>query len=57
MILLDDSIIFTALPKIHAAMQFSPGGLDWVFRQRAGWPRAMSAITLARELFTSGGDQ
>jgi 4-carboxymuconolactone decarboxylase len=23
----------------------------------AGWPRAMSAITLARELFTSGGDQ
>ena len=23
----------------------------------AGWPRAMSAITLARELFTSGGGQ
>jgi 4-carboxymuconolactone decarboxylase len=23
----------------------------------AGWPRAMSAITLARELFTGGGDQ
>ena len=21
----------------------------------AGWPRAMSAITLARELFTAGG--
>ena len=23
----------------------------------AGWPRAMSAITLARELFTGAGDQ
>ena len=23
----------------------------------AGWPRAMSAITLARELFTDGADQ
>jgi 4-carboxymuconolactone decarboxylase len=23
----------------------------------AGWPRAMSAITLARELFSGGGDQ
>jgi 4-carboxymuconolactone decarboxylase len=23
----------------------------------AGWPRAMSAITLARELLTGGGDQ
>jgi 4-carboxymuconolactone decarboxylase len=23
----------------------------------AGWPRAMSAITLARELFSSGADQ
>jgi 4-carboxymuconolactone decarboxylase len=23
----------------------------------AGWPRAMSAITVARELFTSGADQ
>jgi 4-carboxymuconolactone decarboxylase len=23
----------------------------------AGWPRAMSAITLARELFTDSGDQ
>ena len=30
MILLDNSIIFTALPKIHAAMQFSPAGLAWV---------------------------
>jgi EmrB/QacA subfamily drug resistance transporter len=30
MILLDNSIIFTALPKIHAAMRFSPDGLAWV---------------------------
>jgi len=30
MILLDNSIIFTALPKIHAAMRFSPVGLAWV---------------------------
>jgi EmrB/QacA subfamily drug resistance transporter len=30
MILLDNSIIFTALPKIHAAMGFSPTGLAWV---------------------------
>ena len=30
MILLDNSMIFTALPKIHAAMRFSPAGLAWV---------------------------
>ncbi len=30
MILLDNSIIFTALPKIQAAMRFSPAGLAWV---------------------------
>ena len=30
MILLDNSIIFTALPKIHAAMGFSSAGLAWV---------------------------
>ena len=30
MILLDNSIIFTALPKIEAAMRFSPAGLAWV---------------------------
>lgn len=30
MILLDNSIIFTALPKIHAAMRYSPTGLAWV---------------------------
>jgi EmrB/QacA subfamily drug resistance transporter len=30
MILLDNSIIFTALPKIHVAMRFSPVGLAWV---------------------------
>jgi EmrB/QacA subfamily drug resistance transporter len=30
MILLDNSIIFTALPKIHAAMQPSAAGLAWV---------------------------
>jgi 4-carboxymuconolactone decarboxylase len=30
MILLDNSIIFTALPKIHPAMRFSPAGLAWV---------------------------
>jgi EmrB/QacA subfamily drug resistance transporter len=30
MILLDNSIIFTALPKIHAAMHFSATGLAWV---------------------------
>jgi MFS family permease len=29
MILLDNSIIFTALPKIEAAMRFSPAGLAW----------------------------
>ncbi len=30
MILLDNSIIFTALPKIHTAMHYSPTGLAWV---------------------------
>ncbi len=30
MILLDNSIIFTALPRIHAAFDFSPAGLAWV---------------------------
>jgi MFS family permease len=30
MILLDNSIIFTALPKIQHAMRFSPAGLSWV---------------------------
>lgn len=30
MILLDNSIIFTALPKIETAMRFSPAGLAWV---------------------------
>ncbi len=30
MILLDNSIIFTALPKVHAAVRFSPAGLAWV---------------------------
>jgi MFS family permease len=30
MILLDHSIIFTALPKIDAALRFSPAGLAWV---------------------------
>jgi MFS family permease len=30
MILLDNSIIFTALPKIESAMRFSPAGLAWV---------------------------
>lgn len=30
MILLDNSIIFTALPKIHAAMQLSTAGVAWV---------------------------
>lgn len=30
MILLDNSIIFTALPKIHTAMGFSATGLSWV---------------------------
>jgi EmrB/QacA subfamily drug resistance transporter len=30
MILLDNSIIFTALPKIQTAMDFSPSGLAWV---------------------------
>jgi MFS family permease len=29
-ILLDNSIIFTALPKIHAAMHYSSAGLAWV---------------------------
>lgn len=30
MILLDNSIIFTALPKIDVALRFSPAGLAWV---------------------------
>src|SRR5258708_15429598 len=30
MILLDNSIIFTALPKIHTAMHYSSTGLAWV---------------------------
>jgi len=30
MIVLDNSIIFTALPSIEAAMAFSPTGLSWV---------------------------
>ena len=30
MILLDNSIIFTALPTIHAAMHYSATGLAWV---------------------------
>jgi EmrB/QacA subfamily drug resistance transporter len=30
MILLDNSIIFTALPTIHVALHFSPTGLAWV---------------------------
>ncbi len=30
MILLDNSIISTALPQIHAAMRFSPAGLAWM---------------------------
>lgn len=30
MILLDNSIIFTAIPKIQAAMHLSPAGLAWV---------------------------
>jgi EmrB/QacA subfamily drug resistance transporter len=30
MILLDNSVIFTALPKIESAMRFSPAGLAWV---------------------------
>lgn len=30
MILLDSSVIFTGLPKIQAAMRFSPTGLAWV---------------------------
>jgi hypothetical protein len=30
MILLDNSVIFTALPKIPAAMRFCPAGLAWV---------------------------
>ena len=40
MILLDNSIIFTALPKIHAAMQFSPAVRD---RQRRSPSRAPCA--------------
>ena len=40
MILLDNSIIFTALPKIHAAMQFSPAVRD---RQRRCPSRAPCA--------------
>jgi len=40
MILLDNSIIFTALPKIHAAMQFSPAVRN---RQRRGLSRAPCA--------------
>src|SRR2546430_15835138 len=30
MILLDNSIIFTALPTIHTAMHYSAAGLAWV---------------------------
>lgn len=30
MILLDNSIIFTALPTIHTTMEFSPTGLSWM---------------------------
>ena len=30
MVILDNSIIFTGLPRIEAAMQFSPTGLTWV---------------------------
>jgi MFS family permease len=30
MILLDNSIIFTAVPKIQATMRLSPAGLAWV---------------------------
>ncbi|WP_344655828.1 hypothetical protein [Catenulispora subtropica] len=30
MILLDDSIIFTALPKLHTAMRYSTTWLAWV---------------------------
>jgi MFS family permease len=30
MIVLDNSIVFTAMPKIHAAMRFSPAGMAWV---------------------------
>src|SRR3978361_453706 len=30
MVILDNSIIFTGLPRIEAAMDFSPTGLTWV---------------------------
>ena len=30
MVILDNSIIFTGLPRIEAAMEFSPTGLTWV---------------------------
>ena len=30
MVILDNSIVFTGLPKIEAAMSFSPTGLTWV---------------------------
>lgn len=30
MVILDNSIIFTGLPRIEAAMHFSPAGLTWV---------------------------
>ena len=30
MVILDNSIIFTGLPRIEAAMSFSPTGLTWV---------------------------
>jgi MFS family permease len=30
MVILDNSIIFTGLPRIEAAMRFSPAGLTWV---------------------------
>ncbi|MGH3188597.1 MAG: MFS transporter [Streptosporangiaceae bacterium] len=30
MVILDNSIIFTGLPRIQAAMHFSPAGLTWV---------------------------
>ena len=40
MILLDNSTVFTALPKIHAAMSFSPAVRD---RQRRSPSRAPCA--------------
>ena len=30
MVILDNSIMFTGLPRIESAMGFSPGGLTWV---------------------------